>query len=101
MNELTHSSASVTVQALPGKKIPAFKNPGDVVFEVKYPEDYKGPRLMPEGRVTVSRESAEQFSKMGIGSIVGDEPKGDVPEDEPAVAAEANEAKGKKNAKVK
>jgi len=75
--ELTHSS--VTVQAIPSKPGKPFVNPNDVVFEVKYPEGYTGQRLMPEGRVVISKESAKLFSEMGLGKVVatGDEPAGE------------------------
>lgn len=67
---MEHTTGTVTVQALESKTGTAYKNPGDVVFEVAYADGYTGPRLMPEGRVTISRESAEDFEKRGIGHIV-------------------------------
>lgn len=54
-----------------GDKTP--NNPGDVKFKVKYSKDYKGKKLMPEGEVIISKESADHFVSLGIGSIV--EPK--------------------------
>lgn len=66
---------AVTISAIStGNKTP-LKNPNDVVFHVKYPEGYSGPRHMPEGPVTVSKESAEEFEKRGIGSIVDETKK--------------------------
>jgi hypothetical protein len=64
------STGSVTVQELPKTPSVPYKNPGDVEFEVKYPKDYKGVKHMPEGAVTISKESAEQFTAMGIGKVV-------------------------------
>lgn len=42
----------------------------DVTFNVKYGKDYKGEKLMPEGNVVVSKESAAHFESLGIGKIV-------------------------------
>lgn len=70
MDNMNHTVGTVNVQVLPGKRGIPFKNPNDVNFDVKYPKDYKGPRLMPEGVVTISKESAEQFTKLGIGKVV-------------------------------
>lgn len=42
----------------------------DVTFNVKYGKDYKGDKLMPEGNVVVSKESAAHFESLGIGKIV-------------------------------
>jgi hypothetical protein len=48
-----------------------FKNPGDVNFKVHYPDSYKGERNMEQGSVhVVSQESADHFTKLGIGKIV-------------------------------
>ncbi len=45
-------------------------NEGDVTFEVKYADSYKGKKTMPEGKVVISKESAELFTARGIGKIV-------------------------------
>lgn len=67
--DMTHTVGSVTVAQI----ATAYKAPGmnesDVKFIVKYPEDYKGPRFMPEGPVITSKESAEKFALMGIGQV--------------------------------
>lgn len=70
MEQLSHTTATVTVAAIPSKPQPYFKNPNDVEFEVKYADDYKGVKRMPEGKVIISKESAEQFTKAGIGKVV-------------------------------
>jgi hypothetical protein len=67
---MEHSTTAVLSTVIASSPKPTFKNPGDVDFEVKYPEDYGGPRHMPEGVVTISKESAEQFTKLGIGKVV-------------------------------
>lgn len=75
MTDLTHTSATVTVEALASNKGQSFKNPNDVDFIVKYPEGYKGNKIMPEGKVIVSKEAAEKFISLGIGSVsVEDKP---------------------------
>lgn len=70
MDNMVHSAASVTVQVLrsSGKNPP--RNPGDVDFEVKYPDGYTGPRYMPEGVTVVSREVAADLEKRGIGRVI-------------------------------
>jgi hypothetical protein len=77
--DLTHNTASVTVQQLPTNKGIQYVNPNDVVFEVKYPEGYAGQRLMPEGPVIISKESAELFASRGLGKVVdpGEQPAGE------------------------
>lgn len=70
MESLSHTTGTITVSAISSSPKPAYKNPNDVDFQVKYPEDYKGPKYMPEGIVTISKESAEQFTKAGIGQVV-------------------------------
>ncbi len=45
-------------------------NENDVTFEVKYSDSYKGKKTMPEGKVVISKESAELFTSRGIGKIV-------------------------------
>lgn len=53
---------------------PGFKNPNDVKFKVAYAEDFKGEKTLPEGETIVaSKESAEHFASLGMGSIVTDE----------------------------
>jgi hypothetical protein len=46
---------------------PKLTNPNDVLFKVKYPKDWKKEKLMPEGVVIVSKETADHFTKIGIG----------------------------------
>jgi hypothetical protein len=70
MDKMNISTASVTVAAMSSEPVEGYKNPGDVDFEVKYPENFKGQKLMPEGTVVISKESADQFEKMGIGQVV-------------------------------
>lgn len=60
---------SVTVANTSVDKVPVQANENDVAFIVKYPSGFKGEKLMPEGDVIVSKESAEHFLKIGIGSI--------------------------------
>lgn len=69
---ISHTTSTVTVDVLQGIKGKPFTNPNDVSFDVKYPKDFKGQKLMPEGIVIVSKESAEQFKALGIGDIVSD-----------------------------
>jgi len=70
--DLTHNAASVTVTELLTNKGKQYKNPNDVDFIVKYPEGYGGVRHMPEGLVVISKEAAEKFTQLGIGSISED-----------------------------
>ena len=50
---------------------PGFKNPNDVNFKVAYAADFKGEKTLPEGETIVaSKESAEHFASLGMGSIV-------------------------------
>lgn len=44
-----------------------FQNPNDVEFLVEYSKDFKGRKLMPEGIIIVSKETAEMFESKGIG----------------------------------
>lgn len=67
--ELTHNAASVTVTELPTNKGKQYINPNNVLFTVKYPDGYSGNKIMPEGPVVISRESAEIFSAQGIGTV--------------------------------
>jgi len=86
MEGLKHSAASVTVQVLQGNKGEQYKNPNDVVFNVKYPEGFPGNKIMPEGPVTVSKEAAAVFTAQGIGSIVtGEAEKEESGADEKAI----------------
>ena len=66
----TISTGTVTMQGISSPAVAAYKNSGDVEFDVKYPKDYKGEKYMPEGVVTISKESAAQFTKLGIGQVV-------------------------------
>lgn len=51
--------------------LPKNSNPNDVRFKVAYPKDWKGARDMKDGSVqVVSKESAEHFTKIGIGSVI-------------------------------
>lgn len=50
--------------------VSAITNPNDVTFTVKYGKDYKGDKVMPEGNVIVSKESAAHFESLGIGKTV-------------------------------
>lgn len=89
-NKATGAAATVQVISVTG---PApFKNPGDVDFDVKYPEDYKGAKYMPEGVVTISKESAEQFTALGIGKVVGS----DASDEKPAEETTSKNSKGNK-----
>ena len=58
----------VTVENI-STNIPAYTNPNDVLFNVKYPKDWKKEKTMPEGVVVVSRETADHFTSLGIGKI--------------------------------
>lgn len=90
MIENITTGAAATVQVISVTGPAPFKNPGDVDFDVKYPEDYKGAKYMPEGVVIISKESAEQFTKLGIGKVVGsDEAKAETTE----TSAQATDAK--------
>lgn len=71
MNSLTHTAGTVTVQVLDSNKGQAQSHPNDVEFTVKYPEGYTGNRIMPEGKVIISKEAAEKFTALGIGSVAG------------------------------
>lgn len=94
MSELTHTTATVTVQNI--SSLPAVnpRNENDVDFLVKYPDGYNGTRFMEEGVVVVSKEAADQFTKMGIGKPVAD---ADVDEEKPV--ADADVKTGKKTKK--
>jgi len=70
MESLTHTAASVRVQVLESRKGDQYKNPGDVEVLVKYPEGYAGPRFIPEGPITTSKEGAEDLVKRGIASVI-------------------------------
>lgn len=58
----------VTVENI-STNVPASTNPNDVLFNVKYPKDWKKEKTMSEGVVVVSRETAEHFTSLGIGKI--------------------------------
>lgn len=61
IGEVTVENISTTVTAT--------ANPNDVLFNVKYPKDWKKEKSMPEGVVVVSRETADHFTSLGIGKI--------------------------------
>lgn len=69
-NVMQNEIASVTVQDISKEpKQKPWENPANVTFNVQYGKDHKGPKHMPEGPVVVSKETAEHFEKLGIGSI--------------------------------
>lgn len=83
---MTVETSNVTVQQMStGENIP-YVNPNDVQFKVAYKEGFKGPKYMPEGEtVTISKESAEDFTKRGMGAVISAEadkkaPAADEPE---------------------
>lgn len=62
---------TVTVAQISTPGAPGFKNPNDVQFKVEYAKDFKGEKTLPEGEtITASKESAEHFASLGMGSIV-------------------------------
>ena len=61
---------NVTVENFSVGEAPKITNPNNVYFRVKYPKEWKGAKLMPEDVIEVSKESAEQFTSIGIGKIV-------------------------------
>lgn len=67
------TTGTVTVQSISRGTVSPSSHPNDVKFKVKYPEGYQGKKHMPESIVIISKESAEQFSKAGIGHIATDE----------------------------
>lgn len=47
------------------------KNSGDVLFRIKYSDDFKGKKTFKDGDETImSKETAEIFTKRGMGEIV-------------------------------
>lgn len=51
--------------------LPKTQHPNDVKFKVKYKGNYEGEKTMAEGSVqVVSKESAEHFTKLGLGSVI-------------------------------
>lgn len=51
--------------------VPTNQHPNDVRFKVKYKKDFEGEKNFEEGAIQiVSRESAEHFAKLGMGSII-------------------------------
>jgi hypothetical protein len=68
--EETEMGLAVTSERMSTSTLPSTQNANDVVFEVKYKKSYEGEKTMPEGKVIISKESAEQFQNLGIGSIV-------------------------------
>lgn len=83
--ELTHNAASVTVTELHTNKGKEYVNPNNVLFTVKYPDGYSGNKIMPEGPVIISKESAEIFAAQGIGSVTEDADKAEGVTNEKAV----------------
>lgn len=89
--DLSHSVATVTVQVLAGNSQTTKRHSNDVDFEVKYPEGYAGPKIMPEGPVVISKEAAEKFTSMGIGEVViEDLPENVVDENKPVLVDDNN-----------
>lgn len=71
---MQHTAGTVTVSQISSPGAPGFKNPNDVKFKVAYAADFKGEKTLPEGETIVaSKESAEHFASLGMGSIVTDE----------------------------
>lgn len=68
--EQSLSVGTVNVQSMSKGNTKTAPHPNDVQFKVEYPSDYQGKKNMPEGIVIISKESAEQFTKAGIGRIV-------------------------------
>jgi hypothetical protein len=68
--EQSLSVGTVNVQAISKGNTKTAPHPNDVQFKVEYSADYKGVKNMPEGIVIISKESAEQFTKAGIGHVV-------------------------------
>lgn len=51
--------------------LPQHQHPNDVRFKVKYRKDFDGAKSLPEGSIqVVAKESAEHFTKLGMGSII-------------------------------
>lgn len=51
--------------------LPKSQHPNDVKFKVKYKGNFEGEKTMPEGSTqVVSKESAEHFTKLGMGSVI-------------------------------
>lgn len=59
-----------TISTNPNEVLPKLVNSNDVNFKVQYSKDYKGEKLMPEGNMILSKESAAHFEQIGIGKIV-------------------------------
>lgn len=100
MNEITHTAGTVTVAVLSTNKGESYKNPNDVDFMVKYPEGYTGNKIMPEGVVVISKEAAEKFSSLGIGSVVGSEEKKPAEESNQPPAAKSYDKLNKEQLKA-
>lgn len=60
----------ITSERITTSTLPTTEHPNSVVFEVKYKKGYEGEKTMPVGKTIVSREVAEHFESIGIGSIV-------------------------------
>jgi hypothetical protein len=63
-----------TMEAISSNTNTPLVNSNDVKFTVAYAKDYKGEKLIPEGEIITSKESAEHFESVGIGYI-GEKPK--------------------------
>lgn len=69
--EPTELPLKATVEDLSTEYAEAASHPNDVKFKVKYSKDFKGDRHFKEGDVqVVSKESAEHFTKLGMGAVV-------------------------------
>lgn len=65
---ITMTSEAISTDENP---LPKASHPNDVKFKVKYKGNFEGEKTMPEGSVqVVSKESAEHFAKLGIGSVI-------------------------------
>ena len=69
INTLEIGVAKMEQMSTNSNVIPTWTNPNDVTFVVSYGKDWKGDKLMPEGPVVVSIESAEHFLSLKIGKI--------------------------------
>lgn len=91
---------TVTVAQISTPGAPGFKNPNDVQFKVEYAKDFNGEKTLPEGEtITASKESAEHFASLGMGSIVTETEAAaqiSTPGAEQAITEESAEGGGKK-----
>jgi hypothetical protein len=81
VNTLTTGAPEVKATELPlqatqeamteGMAFPKNQNPNDVKFKVKHSPTFKGTKTFEEGSVQIiSKESADQFTKLGMGSVI-------------------------------